>query len=367
MRGIGAAEEVIWFKRNSLVSITPDFYCIIGAPAFCYFRQHHSFLMAARLVGRDGDNDRSTAKKATTMSSSNNIAAISVALDTPMQLGETPLWSRSEAALYWIDIAACEIHRLHPGSGVHQVWPLPSEPGCIAACASGDLLVAMRSGLALFDTTNGALTALENAPYDTTKMRFNDGRCDSAGRLWVGTLYEPRDQPLAPLYCVERGAVSERGERTTVSNGVAFSPDNRTLYQADTNTHAIRAYDFDLENGVIGNGRLFHQFDADRSVSNYGGRPDGAAVDSEGAYWCAMYEGGRLLRLAANGTLLTEVPLPVRCPTMMAFGGADLRTLYITTVRHQRPAAELLQFPLSGYILSMRVEVPGRLEAAYVN
>lgn len=300
------------------------------------------------------------------MSNPNHTGAISAAFDTPMQLGETPLWSAPEAALYWIDIAACEIHRLHPTSGVHRSWPLPSEPGCIACCASGGLIVALRSELALFDPASGALTALADAPYDTSKMRFNDGRCDSAGRLWVGTLYEPRDQPLAPLYCVERGAIRENGARVTVSNGVAFSPDNRTLYQADTNAHAIRAYQFDPVSGTIGAGRLFRQFDANRSAPDYGGRPDGAAVDSAGAYWCAMYEGGRLLRLAADGTLLAEVQLPVRCPTMMAFGGPDLRTLYITTVRRQRPAAELLQYPLSGYILSMRVEVPGRPESAYV-
>lgn len=291
---------------------------------------------------------------------------IGVALDTPMQLGESPTWVAVEAALYWIDIAACAVHRLHPASGMHHSWPLPAEPGCIAPCADGGLILAMRSGLAWFQPRSGALTPIAPAPYDTGNMRFNDGRCDSAGRLWVGTLYEPRDQPLAPLYRVERGVISDSGKRATVSNGIAFSPDDRTLYQADTNAHLIRAYDFDRRHGTLGPARLFQQFVDERPAQDYGGRPDGAAVDSAGAYWCAMYEGARLLRLAPDGKLLREVRLPVRCPTMVAFGGADLRTLYVTTARHNRPATELQQYPLSGYLLSLRVEVAGRPEFAYI-
>jgi sugar lactone lactonase YvrE len=300
------------------------------------------------------------------MPTKDTLQSIRPAFDMPMQLGESPTWVAAEAALYWIDIAACALHRLHPDSGVHQSWPLPAEPGCIAACADGGLIVALRSGLAFFDTKQGRLTPFAAAPYDTHKMRFNDGRCDSAGRLWVGTLYEPRSQPLAALYCVERGNIRDSGKRVTVSNGVAFSLDGRTLYQADTNAHEIRAYDYEPADGSIGAGRVFKQFAAARTAPDYGGRPDGAAVDSEGAYWCAMYEGGRLLRLAPDGELLQEIRLPVRCPTMMAFGGADLRTMYVTTVRHNRPATELQHYPFSGYILSLRVDVPGRLESAYV-
>lgn len=285
--------------------------------------------------------------------------------DTPMQLGECPLWHADEAALYWIDIAGQAVHRLHPQSGAHRSWPLPSEPGCVAHCAGGGLVLALRSGLVWLDTASGALTALAHAPYDPAKLRFNDGRCDASGRLWTGTIYEPRDQPLGSLFCIERGMVRDGGKAVTVSNGVAFSPDQRTLYHADTTAHRITAYQFDAASGELGEGRLFHQFSTDKSAG-YGGRPDGAAVDSEGAYWCAMYEGARILRLSPDGAILREVVLPLRCPTMVAFGGADLRTLYITSARHNRPAPELLQYPLSGCVLALRVEVPGRLESAYI-
>lgn len=286
-------------------------------------------------------------------------------LNTRMQLGECPTWHVQEAMLYWIDIDGCAVHRYDPASGAHCHWTMPSEPGCIAIHAAGGLIVALRSGLALLDTDSGQLSKMADAPYDQASTRFNDGRCDAAGRLWVGSIYEPRDHPHAALYCIEHGAIRDSGKRATVSNGVAFSPDNKTLYHADTTSHRIHAYEFDVATGVLGGSRLLKQFSTDKT-HNYGGRPDGAAVDSEGAYWSAMYEGGRLVRLAPTGELLEEIALPVRCPTMMAFGGDDMRTLYITTVSKNRSAAELTQHPLSGCVLSMRVDVPGLAEHAYL-
>ncbi|MGV3652633.1 MAG: SMP-30/gluconolactonase/LRE family protein [Noviherbaspirillum sp.] len=285
----------------------------------------------------------------------------------PMQLGECPLWHPQEAALYWIDIDGRAVHRLDPASGAHCSWDMPAEPGCIAWIAGGRMLVAMRTGLAVLDTASGALTALTPAPYDTRLQRFNDGRCDAAGRLWVGTIHEPRDAPLAVLYCVERGAMRDSGKRATVSNGLAFSPDRRTLYHADTTAHRITAYDYDIAQGSLGGARVLRQFPTDRAAPDYGGRPDGAAVDSEGAYWCAMFEGGRILRLSPSGDILREILLPVRCPTMVAFGGADLRTLYITSARHKRPADELARYSASGCVLALRVEVPGLPEPAYLH
>ncbi len=290
-----------------------------------------------------------------------NISAI---LDARMQLGECPIWHLKEAALYWIDIDGRAVHRFDPINGTHQHWAMPSEPGCIAVNAEGGLLVALRSGLALLDTVNGQLKMIAEAPYDPSTTRFNDGRCDAAGRLWVGTIYEPRDHPNAALFCIEHGAIRDSGKRATVSNGVAFSRDNKTLYHADTTSHQIHAYDYDIASGAIGESRLLKQFSTDK-LNNYGGRPDGAAVDSEGAYWCAMYEGGRLLRLSPDGSVLDEILLPVRCPTMMAFGGDDLRTLFVTSVSKNRPAAELAQYPLSGCVLSLRVDVSGLAEHDY--
>jgi sugar lactone lactonase YvrE len=293
-------------------------------------------------------------------------AAIEVAYDTPMQVGECPLWHAEEAALYWVDIEGFSVHRLDPASGEHRAWRMDSEPSALARHADGGLLVALRSGFARLDTDSGAVTQIAPAPYDTATTRFNDGRADAAGRFWVGTIYEPRDQQAAQMFCLERGKtrlVWSGG--MTVSNGLGFSPDQRTLYHADTTTHRIDRYAFDLEAGTVAEAAEFKRFSTDKA-NNYGGRPDGAAVDSEGNYWCAMFEGGRVLCIAPDGTLLREVALPVRCPTMLAFGGADLRTLYITSASYKRSAEELAAHPLSGCVLSLRVDVAGRAEPAYI-
>ena len=300
-------------------------------------------------------------KNATLMSTQE----IRTLIDTPMQLGESPVWHPEESALYWIDIAGKAVHCFSLANSQHRSWALPSEPGCLARSTAGKMVVAMRNGVALLDTATGSLTSIAEAPYDPSLMRFNDGRCDAAGRLWVGTLYEPRDKAGASLFCVERGVIRNAGNPVTVSNGVAFSLDERTLYHADTTAHRITAYDFDPTRGLIGPGKVFKQFSTDKT-NNYGGRPDGAAVDSEGAYWCAMYEGGRLLRLSPTGEILREIALPARCPTMVAFGGADLKTLFITTARHNRSAEELQKLPLSGCVLTMQVDIPGRVEPVYL-
>lgn len=292
--------------------------------------------------------------------------SIQVAFDQKMQVGECPLWHPIEAALYWVDIDGCAVHRLHPATGAHKSWRMPTEPGCIARNATGGLVVALRSGFFHLDTGNGTLQAIAAAPYDTATTRFNDGRCDAAGRFWAGSMYEPRDRQLGAMYCLDHGTIHTHWSGVTVSNGLAFSPDNHTLYHADTTAHLIRRYAFDLEHGTASAPQVLRQFSSDKSRDDYGGRPDGAAVDSEGAYWCAMFDGGRLLRLSPGGEILREIPLPVRCPTMIAFGGADLRTLYITSARHNRTAAELAEYPLSGCLLSMRVEVPGLPEHAYI-
>ncbi len=294
------------------------------------------------------------------------MAAFEVAHDAPMKVGEAPLWHAAEATLYWVDIDGFCVHGLHPASGRHQAWPMESEPASLALHADGGLVVALRTGLAHLDTASGALTMIAPAPYDTGKVRFNDGRVDPAGRYWIGTLYEPRDQQAGEMYCLEKGQLRLAWSGgMTVSNGLAFSPDQRTMYHADTTSHQIRRLDYDAASGTAGPAQVLRQFSLDKA-NHYGGRPDGAAVDSEGAYWSAMYEGGRLLRLSPEGEILREIALPLRCPTMLAFGGADLRTLYVTSASHKRPAGELEQYPLSGRLLALRVEVAGRIEPAYI-
>lgn len=285
--------------------------------------------------------------------------------DTPMLLGESPLWHADTQTLYWIDIPGKALHRFNTLSQQHTHWSLPTEPGCIALHDNGGLVIALRSGLVHFDPSTEQTTPILPSPFDPAKQRFNDGRCDALGRLWVGTIHEPKDHPGATLYTIAQGTVLDTGHAVLTSNGVAFSTDGNTLYHADTPAHIIRAYDVDTGSARTSNPRVFAQFNADKSSPDYAGRPDGAAVDSENNYWVAMFEGGRILRFAPDGTLLETIKVPAMCPTMVAFGGPDLRTLYITTARNMRSEQELAQYPLSGCVLRIQVDTPGNPEYPY--
>ena len=278
----------------------------------------------------------------------------------PSLLGESPLWHTQENRLYWVDIPGRRVHRYDPQRAVHEHWTLDTEPGSIAPLLGGGLLLAARDGLWHFDAGHRKLLA--KPPYDGAQERFNDGKADARGRFWVGTIYEPREPALAALYRYADGKLERVFGDATVSNGLAWSPDGRTMYWSDTKQHQVFAFDFDGADGSLSQRRVFASFPvkaADQDLSTYGGRPDGAAVDVEGCYWVAMFEGQRVLRFSPRGELLREVTLPVRCPTMPCFGGPDLKTVYITTARDKRPAPELAQQPFAGCVLQMRVEVPG--------
>lgn len=280
----------------------------------------------------------------------------------PALLGESPFWHPNESALYWCDIPGKALHRWHPGRSEHRQWDFDCEPGCAAPILGGGLMLAMRDGLWRFDPDSGQRESVCAPPYDPATERFNDGKADPQGRMWSGTIFEPRTEALAALYRYAGSQLDLVAGDVTVSNGLAWSPDGRTLYWSDTSAHLVRAFDFEPDDGSLSNGRVFVQFPAKtpgQALSSYGGRPDGAAVDTTGHYWCAMYEGQQLLRIAPDGQVVQTVALPTRCPTMPCFGGDDLRTLYITTARDHRPAEELAAQPLAGCVLSLRVEVPG--------
>ncbi|MBB5205746.1 sugar lactone lactonase YvrE [Inhella inkyongensis] len=277
------------------------------------------------------------------------------------ELGESPLWHAQEQALYAVDIARRELLRWSFGRESPAVWALPSEPGCIALRAAGGLWVACRDGLFAFDPASGHSTLCQPPPFDPARQRYNDGRVDVAGRLWVGSIDDARE-PQAALYRLDAPGPQRVADGITTSNGLAWSPDGRWMYWADTKAHAVYRLPFDAGRAQVGDRQTWLKFAPrapGQSLEHYGGRPDGAAVDAEGCYWVAMYEGQRLLRFSPRGELLRECALPVRCPTMPCLGGPDLRTLYLTTARQGRPAEELARQPLAGAVLSLRVDVPG--------
>jgi sugar lactone lactonase YvrE len=277
------------------------------------------------------------------------------------RLGESPLWHPQQQCLYWCDIPGRAVHRWDPAGSAHRQWDFDAEPASLAPLCANGLLVAMRDGLWRLDTGSGERRRLAAPPYDPTRQRFNDGKADPQGRFWVGTLDERR-LPDAALYCWDGARLHRRAAGVAVGNGLAFAPDGRTLYWADTRGHQVLVFDFDGSDGSLSNRRVFKAFaprDAGQPLSGYGGRPDGAAMDSKGGYWVAMFEGRRLLRLTHDGEISRQIALPVQCPTMPCFGGADLRTLYLTTSRENRPVDELARDPWAGCVLATRVDVPG--------
>jgi sugar lactone lactonase YvrE len=268
-------------------------------------------------------------------------------------LGESPLWHPTEQVLYAVDIPGRQVLRWRAGADVPDVWPQDAEPGCIAARASGGLLVARRDGLWVLDTTTGAQTLLAPPPYDPARLRFNDGKVGPDGTLWVGSISDARE-PEAALYRFDGAAFSAQVPGLTTSNGLAWSPDGKRMHWSDTKAHRIYVADCETLSAHV-----FAEFKPRAPGEGYGGRPDGAAVDAEGHYWAAMFEGSSLVRIAPTGEVVQRIELPVTCPTMPTFGGPDLRTLFITTAREKRPADELEREPLAGAVLQLRIDVPG--------
>ena len=306
------------------------------------------------------------------------------------ELGESPFWQVQDQRLYWVDIAGCAALRADPLTGATERWQLPNEPGCMAPAETAGVesgwVLALRDGIYRATHWGGALTCIARLPYDPATQRANDGKCDPQGRFWVGTRDE-QGGTAAAMYRLDalpagdhrndgnsslRPATVHKmwGDAGTL-NGLAWSPDQRTLYSADTPTHRIDQRDWNAQTGDPGAPRILHAFapkpqdwQAD-SETPYGGRPDGAAVDAEGNYWCALYEGGRVVQLSPAGALLREIVLPVVCPSMVCLGGADGRTLFVTTARHGRPASELARTPLAGRVLVL--DTPVRAPGLAVN
>jgi sugar lactone lactonase YvrE len=281
-------------------------------------------------------------------------------LDIRASLGECPVWSAEEQALYWVDINAPSLNRFDPGTGENIAMPMPESIGCFALRASGGFVVALRDGFWLASKDGKLTRKVGSAPYDPAHHRFNDGRCDARGRLFAGYMNEARDAASAALIRLDPDFTQTQViSGMTISNGLAWSPDGRTMYHADTPTRTVNAYDYDPASALPSNPRVFVRFTAD------GDRPDGAAVDSEGCYWSALYRGGKVVRIAPDGGTLAVHAVPAMCPTMCAFGGSDLRTLFVTSARQQRSDEELARLPRSGGIFAMRVGVPGLHEPKF--
>ena len=283
---------------------------------------------------------------------------VELVLDAHALNGETPTWSVAEQKLYWIDVEQPALHRYDPVSGRDEHWRMPSEIGAYALCEDGRVLAALRTGLLRVDLERQTSELLAASPVDPLTHRFNDGKCDSQGRFWIGTMFKPLDgskahaeTPPTPLFVWNGRELRAADAAAVISNGLAWSPDERTLYFSDSHARTVRCYDFDAQRGAVSDGRPFARFEK--------GVPDGAAVDEQGCYWVANYDGGRVIRFRPDGERDLELRLPVSEPTMCAFGGGDLRDLYITSASSGLSPDRRKREPLAGALFRYRAPVAG--------
>ncbi|MBD5771785.1 SMP-30/gluconolactonase/LRE family protein [Marinomonas colpomeniae] len=280
-------------------------------------------------------------------------------LDAQAKLAECPRWDEDTQTLYFVDIDSFQLHAYNTQSKKVETRTFDEEIGCFSLAKKGGFIAAFRSGVYTFTDLNAPLQPYWLATYDQKTTRFNDGRCDAKGRFLAGTMYSPKDAFNGALHQFSKNKEKLIDQAAWTSNGLAFSPDNTTMYYSDTPNHVIYQFDYDLETGTASNKRIFHKF------PHGNGRPDGAAVDLEGNYWTALYQGQRVVKLNPSGVILEEYPVPATYPTMVAFGGPEMNTLFVSTCRAAQTEEELKAFPQAGGIFALTVNTKGQQEPKF--
>ena len=290
---------------------------------------------------------------------------VRVISDTRDRVGESPVWSVTEQALYWVDIEGRRIHRWDSAAGTVQSWHSPERVGCIVLSARGGLVAAMESGVfevTLLAPPNLRASLLVGITHPRANMRFNDGRCDRQGRFWLSTMC--MDMGLAAsvgaVFCLDEAGLSPaRVQGLITPNGMAFSPDGRCYYLSDSHpsVQKIWAFDLDPATGAVSHRREFVD------MGPLPGRPDGAAVDAQGCYWICGNDAGLVHCFSPQGELLRSVAVPVAKPSMCAFGGPNLATLFVASILPGTVSPE--QPGLNGAVFALNVGACGLPEPVF--
>ena len=278
--------------------------------------------------------------------------------DKQCTLGEGPAFDDRRNALWYCDIIERAIHCHDIATAEVRTWTFASEVGSLGLAESGRLGVALRHEVGLFDPADGSFRTIASIDEDRpAETRLNDGKVGPDGAFWVGTMDDrerPVKEPIGALYRVEAsGRVERKIDEVIVSNGLAFSPDGRTMFHSDSRGKWIDRWDFDPQGGAIANRRRIAELD------DAIGRPDGGATDAEGCYWSAGVSAARLNRFAPDGALMESFAVPVAAPTMPCFGGAGLKRLFVTSLRVGRPPELLERYPLTGTVIVAESPVAG--------
>ena len=270
-------------------------------------------------------------------------------------IGESPLWDDRTGLLYWVDINPGIIHRIDPLTGARQRWEMGEPVGALGLCQSGQLVVALRDTVILFDPRDGSRQALASVTHAKPEMRLNDGKVGPDGAFWVGSMDASGDaNPAGTLYrFAPDGSVAVITEGFRISNGLAWDAAGTRLYHSDSRGIWVDILDFDPATGAATNRRRW--LDLDEAT----GRPDGGACDVDGNYWSGGASAGRLNRFSPDGVLLDWIDLPNLRPTMPCFGGPDLDTLFVTSLSVGVAAEDLARWPLCGAMVSFETATKG--------
>jgi L-arabinonolactonase len=281
-------------------------------------------------------------------------------LTAKMQIGEGPVWDARSQRLYWVDIVGQELNIFNPEDGSNKTFSFPDIVTSASPRAGGGVLVTLRRSIAFFDPATEKLETIAEVEPDMPGNRFNDGKTDRQGRHWAGTMGDVDwNHPIGNLYRIGADRKPVRMEqKICCSNGIGWSPDNKTMYFCESFAHVIHAYDFDAASGNIENRRPF-------TTVNTASFPDGLTVDADGFVWSAQPVFGRIVRYDPQGKMERIIELPVSRGTSVMFGGKDLDTLYVTTMRTTLDDAQLAQEPLAGCLLAIKAGVKGIAEAPF--
>jgi xylono-1,5-lactonase len=268
------------------------------------------------------------------------------------KLGEGPIWSAREQAVWFVDIKGRRIHRLQEGTGEQRSWDAPEDIGFIVPATRQRFICGLKSGLYQFDPGSGAFTLIARVDSDRPNNRLNDAYVDATGRLWFGTMDDGESRPTGALYRFDSQGLQRCDDGYVITNGPAVSPDGRTLYHVDTLKQLIYGFDLD-DGGALSNRRVFVNIELPDAY------PDGPAVDATGCLWVGLYGGWSVRRYSPTAKLPESIAMPVANCTKIAFGGEDLRTLYITTAWKGLSDGQRREQPLAGGLFRVRVPTPG--------
>lgn len=279
---------------------------------------------------------------------------VDLVLDARADLGEGPTWDARAHVLIWVDITQGLVHRFDPERGRDEALDVGTQLGAAVPTASGRLALAASDGFALLDLATGRVEQVAEVEASVPETMMNDGKCDPGGRFWAGTKDVEGRRPLGALYRLDTDhTLIQVLTGVTISNGLAWSPDERTMYYVDSPTHGIDLFDFEPETGSASHRRRLVEF-PDRW-----GLPDGMTVDEEGCLWVAFWAGSTVRRIAPDGRVTFVVELPVSQVTSCAFGGDDLSDLYVTSARNGLSGEQLRTQPHAGGLHLLQPGVRG--------